>query len=189
MSFNISYWDLIKFPYFADTTKRGDNGWKQAQRRGEDRVTFIHLKYNMSYFQIGVQFHILVGVENHLLVQKMGQSEPAPTSAPIWMDGALMGAPFSSLLVPGLTKVGNSSWPFIFLSSAQVGFLWELFFSSPLTLAQVSLTYLHLDYLAMHPSLLPPHLLTYLPTYPPIYLPIHPFSYLPNNLPTYVLMH
>jgi hypothetical protein len=36
-----------------------------------------------------------------------GQSEPAPTSAPMWMDGALMGAPFSSL--PGLAKVANSS--------------------------------------------------------------------------------
>ncbi len=44
---------------------------------------------------------------------KMGQSEPAPTSAPMWMDGwmdgALMSVPFSSLLVPGLTKVANSS--------------------------------------------------------------------------------
>jgi len=38
-----------------------------------------------------------------------GQSEPASTSAPMWMDGALMGAPFSSLPVPGLTKVANSS--------------------------------------------------------------------------------
>jgi hypothetical protein len=33
-------WPLIKFPYFADTTERGDSGWKQAQRQGEDRVTF-----------------------------------------------------------------------------------------------------------------------------------------------------
>ncbi len=39
-----------------------------------------------------------------------GQNEPAPpTSAPMWMDDALMGAPFSSLPVPGLTKVANSS--------------------------------------------------------------------------------
>jgi len=38
-----------------------------------------------------------------------GQSEPTPTSAPMWMDGALMGAPFSSLLIPRLTKVVNSS--------------------------------------------------------------------------------
>ncbi len=38
-----------------------------------------------------------------------GQSEPAPTCAPMWMDGALMGAPFSSLRVPELTKVVNSS--------------------------------------------------------------------------------
>jgi len=27
MSFSISYPDLIKFPYFPDTTERGDFGW------------------------------------------------------------------------------------------------------------------------------------------------------------------
>jgi hypothetical protein len=37
-SFSISYWDLIKFPYYADTTERRDRGWKQAQREGEDTV-------------------------------------------------------------------------------------------------------------------------------------------------------
>jgi hypothetical protein len=36
---NISYWDLIKCPYFADSTERGDRGWKEAQRQGEDRVS------------------------------------------------------------------------------------------------------------------------------------------------------
>ncbi len=35
LSFSISYWDLIKFPYFADTTERGDRGWKHAQRQGD----------------------------------------------------------------------------------------------------------------------------------------------------------
>ncbi len=35
----ISYWDLIKCPYFADTTERRDRGWKESQRKGEDRVT------------------------------------------------------------------------------------------------------------------------------------------------------
>ncbi len=29
MSFSISYWDLIKFPYFADTTETGDRGVKE----------------------------------------------------------------------------------------------------------------------------------------------------------------
>jgi hypothetical protein len=38
LSCSISYWDLIKYPYFADTTERGDRGWKEAQRQGEDRV-------------------------------------------------------------------------------------------------------------------------------------------------------
>ncbi len=33
LSFIISFWDLIEFPYFAETTQRGDRGgWKQAQR-------------------------------------------------------------------------------------------------------------------------------------------------------------
>jgi hypothetical protein len=36
---SISYWDLMKFPYFSDTTKKGFRGWKEAQRQGEDRVT------------------------------------------------------------------------------------------------------------------------------------------------------
>ncbi len=31
----ISYWDLIKFPYFTDTTKRSVRGWKEVQRQGE----------------------------------------------------------------------------------------------------------------------------------------------------------
>jgi hypothetical protein len=38
LSFSISYWDLMKFPYFTDTTKKGLKGWKEAQRQGEDRV-------------------------------------------------------------------------------------------------------------------------------------------------------
>jgi len=37
LSFSISSGDLIKFPYFADTTERGDRGGggKQAQREGD----------------------------------------------------------------------------------------------------------------------------------------------------------
>jgi hypothetical protein len=64
---------------------------------------------------------------------KVTQSEPAPTSAPMWMDGALMGVSFSSLPVPGITKCGELRLTLFFvLSSAQVDlFLWELF-SSPL---------------------------------------------------------
>ncbi len=41
LSFNISYWDSIKFPSFADTTERRDKGWKDAQRHGEARVTWL----------------------------------------------------------------------------------------------------------------------------------------------------
>jgi hypothetical protein len=39
LSFCISYWDFIKFPYFADTTERGDRWWNEAQRQGEDTMT------------------------------------------------------------------------------------------------------------------------------------------------------
>ncbi len=37
-----------------------------------------------------------------------GQREPAPTSAPFWMDGALMGFRFSSPPVPVLTSLVNT---------------------------------------------------------------------------------
>ncbi len=56
-------------------------------------------------------------------------------------------------------------------------FFWEFFYSSPPTPAQVSPTYLPLNYyLCTLPSF--PHLPTYLPTYPPIYLPSHQPIYL-----------
>jgi hypothetical protein len=32
------YPNLIKFPYFADLTQRGDRGWKEAPRQGEDKM-------------------------------------------------------------------------------------------------------------------------------------------------------
>jgi len=35
LSFTISYLDLIKFPYFADTIETGVWGWKEAQREGD----------------------------------------------------------------------------------------------------------------------------------------------------------
>jgi len=41
LSCNISYWDLIRYLYFADITERGDRGWKEAQRQGEDRVNLL----------------------------------------------------------------------------------------------------------------------------------------------------
>ncbi len=38
LSFTIPYWDLIKFPSFADTTKRGVGGERRPKDRGDDRV-------------------------------------------------------------------------------------------------------------------------------------------------------
>jgi hypothetical protein len=101
--------------------------------------------------------------------------------------GLTPNAPFSSRPVPALTKVANSSCSlFFFLSSAQGGFFfWEHFFCAPRTPAQVKRTYLHLDYLRMHPDFLPPsptylwaHLPTHLSTYTPIYLPFDKLAYL-----------
>jgi len=37
-----------KIPNFANTTKRGDRGRKQAQRHGEDRMT-LQITYYCSY--------------------------------------------------------------------------------------------------------------------------------------------
>jgi hypothetical protein len=42
LSFNISYWGFIKFPYFTNTTKTRVWGWKEAQRQDENRVT-LHI--------------------------------------------------------------------------------------------------------------------------------------------------
>jgi hypothetical protein len=39
LSISISYGDVLKCLYFADTTERGDRGQKKAERQGEDRVT------------------------------------------------------------------------------------------------------------------------------------------------------
>jgi hypothetical protein len=36
-----TYPDLIKFPYFADTTERGDRGRKQKRIGVKQRVTFM----------------------------------------------------------------------------------------------------------------------------------------------------
>ncbi len=44
--FSISYWDLIKFPYFVDTTERGDREWKQAQGNFTDNSIFNRMAIN-----------------------------------------------------------------------------------------------------------------------------------------------
>jgi hypothetical protein len=33
-SISISYWDLLKYFHFVETTEIGDRGWKEAQRQG-----------------------------------------------------------------------------------------------------------------------------------------------------------
>ncbi len=136
--------------------------------------------------------HSLLCLESIFCVELLGKSEPTPTSASMWMDGALM-APFSSLLVLGLTKVVNSSCPILFSFLSPRCFFWKHFFPHPPHLPRFHLrTYLHLDYLPMHPGLLPPpptylstHLLTHLSTYPPICLPFHQPTYLCTYAPNH----
>jgi hypothetical protein len=41
LSFSISYPDLIKFPYFADTTERWDRGAKAEETGGETEGDFM----------------------------------------------------------------------------------------------------------------------------------------------------
>ncbi len=163
---------------------------KAGPKRGWRQGDFYYLQYNMSSFQIGVQFHILVGVETIIcLCRKWARVNQHP---PVHQCGWMVHwwCTFFIPPCPWANQGGKLKLIFFFsFPQPRLIFFGNLFISSPLTVSQVSPTYLHLDYLPMHLSLLPPHLLTYLPTYPPIYLPIHPFAYLPNNLPTYVGTH
>jgi hypothetical protein len=103
--------------------------------------------------------------------------------------------PFSSLPVPGLTKVND-------LPQSRLVFFGNFFCPHPRRLPKSHLptylpTYLPLDYLSMHTGLLPPPPThsppSYLPTHPHIYLHTHPHIYLPTHphiyLPTYVPRH
>jgi hypothetical protein len=107
-----------------------------------------------------------------------GQSEPAPTSAPFWMDGALMGFRFSSPPVPVLTSLVNTASLILFFFPQpfrQILFLHGTCFSpSPTDLPTFTLpayssrphlpTILSTTCLLAHPPTHPP---TYLSTYPP----------------------
>jgi len=71
LTFSISYWDLIKFPYFTDTSKRGGRGWKEAQRQGEDTVTlrislFLYLLF-LTFLAWSVFSHVFPDLINLLL--------------------------------------------------------------------------------------------------------------------------
>jgi hypothetical protein len=73
------------------------------------------------------------------------------------------------------------------LPQPRLVFLGTLFFL-PLTPTGVSPTYLHLDYLSMHPGFLPHDLPSLRPaTYLPTHLPTYLLTHLPANLCTYAL--
>jgi hypothetical protein len=70
LSFNISYPDLIKNSYFADTTERGDRGRRQEEEETggetEDDFTEITLKDNAKspiyYYQFLEISHLITGI-------------------------------------------------------------------------------------------------------------------------------
>jgi hypothetical protein len=103
----------------------------------------------------------------------LGHSEPAPTSAPTWMDGALMGFSFLS----------QGYWQVHFiLSSLRTQFLFFILklyppptYSHLPTLHSPPPTYssIHLKFVTLIP--------TYVPTHPSIYLPARPFTFLPTS--------
>jgi hypothetical protein len=59
LSLSISYWDIIKFPYFVETTRRGDKG--VSERRPKHGVTLSSKANNFPFFRY---FHS--GVSNLL---------------------------------------------------------------------------------------------------------------------------
>ncbi len=71
-------WLLVQSgPYFADLTQRGDRGWKEAQRQGEDSVT---LRQNLNMFLLLTWFAFDGKLETDL--QQMSLSEEqAPTTS------------------------------------------------------------------------------------------------------------
>jgi len=56
LSFSISYPGLIKLPYFADLTQRGDRRWKEAQRHCEDRMTLRKTFMNEVVWSLDLQW-------------------------------------------------------------------------------------------------------------------------------------
>jgi hypothetical protein len=126
------------------------------------------------------------------------QSEPAPTSAPTWMDGALIGFSFLSMCHPRLTFFVCPFQPWSALIS--VFFFWELYFL--LTPHPVSFFFCFWNFFhqpTYYPALSPTDLFTYIfklkvdsspSTYSPInlkcatliatHLPTLPPSYLPT---------
>jgi hypothetical protein len=55
LNFNISHWDLIKFPYFVDTSKKGDMGWKKRRRYGDIMdISIVYPKFNISLVKYSV---------------------------------------------------------------------------------------------------------------------------------------
>jgi hypothetical protein len=78
LSFSISYWDLIKFPCFPDSTERGHRWWKHAQRQGDftdnsiiivQFLDFPHIPNSIYIFKIIVQPLIIDVLNMELNIQ------------------------------------------------------------------------------------------------------------------------
>ncbi len=102
----------------------------QIQHSGKTRSDFFSLQ-NWSKKQFGYPIYFPQGYwpPPTGLPLCPGQSKPAPTSAPFWMDGALMGFRFSSPPVAVLTSLVSTDWLLFFFAFFQqtfflnVGFL------------------------------------------------------------------
>jgi hypothetical protein len=98
LSSTILYWDLIKCPYFANTTEREDGGWKDTQRQGEDRVTLPITNPGTT-----IHYHPMNGITSHPTEYKVGIPRSHGCWNPQnWRWGNLkflvsFGTPFSTL--------------------------------------------------------------------------------------------
>jgi hypothetical protein len=68
LSFTISYWDLIKLPYFADLTQREDRGWKEAPKTGWRQDDYNENSIFIILSQYG-DFNIEAGLLTHLAIK------------------------------------------------------------------------------------------------------------------------
>jgi hypothetical protein len=77
LSSRLSYWDLIKFPYFADITESGDRGWKHAQRR------LGHFTDNSNREQKNKIIHLLILAQDSsfCMYSKLGMFVPPTPSS------------------------------------------------------------------------------------------------------------
>jgi len=72
---------IKKISYFADTTERGDRGWKQAQRQGEEKVTLqITLMCRVTFEEVMCSKN-----EGLLLLKALVEGATSPSNQASWI--------------------------------------------------------------------------------------------------------